>query len=124
MTEEAKCDCQRCGQPIAFPIDLHNTEVECPHCHKATTLLIPSPESRIRAIPAPAAPAPQGQTSAYGELGGLVLAGYLTAIFMPLIGFIIGIILLGKNCPGSGISCIIVSLVCGSIWLAIISNMG
>ena len=124
MSEEAKCDCQRCGQPIAFPIDLHNTEVECPHCHKATTLLIPSPESRIRAIPAPAVAAPQGQTSAYGELEGLVLAGYLTAIFLPLIGFIIGIILLGKNRPGSGIGCIVVSLVCGSIWLAVISGMG
>jgi hypothetical protein len=56
-------------------------------------------------------------------LGGLVLAGYLTAIFMPLIGFIIGIILLAKNRPGSGIGCIIVSAVCGFIWMAIISSM-
>jgi hypothetical protein len=123
MSEEAKCDCQRCGQVIAFPIVLHNTEVEYPHCHKATTLLIPSPESRIRAIPAPAVSAPQGQTSAYDELGGRVLARYLTAIFMPLIGFIIGIILLGKNRPGSGICCIIVIVVCGIIWLALISGM-
>ena len=91
---------------------------------KPRSLLVPSPESRIRAIPAPAVSAPQGQTSAYGELEGLVLAGYLTAIFLPLIGFIIGIILLGKNRPGSGICCIIVSLVCGSIWLAVISGMG
>ena len=32
---------------------------------------------------------------------------------MPLIGFIIGIILLAKNKIGSGIGCIIVSIVCG-----------
>ncbi len=123
MSDEAKSDCQRCGQPIAFPIDLHNTEVECPHCHKATTLLVPSPESRIRAIPAPAISTPQGQTSSR-DLDALIISGYLTAILLPLIGFIIGIILLGKNRPGSGIACIVISIACGLIWLAVISNMG
>ena len=59
--------------------------------------------------------------SAYGDLGGLVLAGYLTAIFLPPIGFIIGIILLAKNRPGSGISCIVVSVICAVIGMALIS---
>jgi predicted RNA-binding Zn-ribbon protein involved in translation (DUF1610 family) len=124
MDSEAKCNCQRCGQPIAFPIDLHNTETTCPHCGKATTLIVP----RVRAVtsdPAPANYTVSGSTnnSTYGDLGGLVLAGYLTAIFMPLIGFIIGIILLAKNRPGSGICCILVSAICGFIWMAIISSM-
>jgi hypothetical protein len=84
------------GQPIAFPIDLNNAETICPHCGKATTLIVP----RMRAVtpdPASSNYAASGATnnSAYGELG----AGYLTAIFMPLIGFIIGIILLAKNRP-------------------------
>jgi hypothetical protein len=117
MSEEAKCECQRCGQPIAFPIDLHNTEVECPHCHKATSLLIPSPESRIHAIPEPASVAP-----ALPDLDSLIIAGFLTAIFLPLIGFIIGIILLAKNQVGSGIGCTIMSLASGAFWLAVISH--
>jgi DNA-directed RNA polymerase subunit RPC12/RpoP len=93
MDGESKCNCQRCGQPIAFPIDLNNTETTCPHCGKATTLIVP----RVRAVTPDLAPSNYAASgtannSAYGELGGLVLAGYLTAIFMPLIGFIIGII--------------------------------
>ena len=123
MSEEAKCDCQRCGQPIAFPVDLHNTEVECPHFHKATTLLIPSLETRTRAIPVPAAPPPPGQKPA-DDLDTLIIIGYLTSCLLPLIGFIIGIILLEKNRPGSGLGCVIVSLICGAIWLALISDMG
>jgi Zn finger protein HypA/HybF involved in hydrogenase expression len=119
---EAKCNCQRCGNQIAFPVDLNNTEVECPHCHKATTLLLPSPESRIRAIRPPVVSPQQGQASVYGDLGGLVFAGYLTAIFLPLIGFIIGIVLIAKNRPGSGIGCIIVSIICAFFALAILSN--
>jgi Zn finger protein HypA/HybF involved in hydrogenase expression len=119
---ETKCNCQRCGNQIAFPVDLLNTEVECPHCHKATTLIAPTPESRVRAIPAPSVSHQTAGQPAYGELGGLVLAGYLTAIFLPLIGFIIGIILLAKNRPGSGIGCIIVSVICGIIALAIFSS--
>ena len=116
MEGEVKCNCQRCGKPIAFPLDLNNTEATCPHCGKATTLLLPRAEQRIRAVSSPA------KESAYGDLGGLVLAGYLTAIFLPLIGFIIGIILLTKNRPGSGIGCIIVSVICGIIALAIFSS--
>lgn len=61
MNNEAKCDCQRCGNPIAFPVDLLNTEVECPHCHKATTLIVPPPESRIRAIQSPSVSSMHGQ---------------------------------------------------------------
>jgi DNA-directed RNA polymerase subunit RPC12/RpoP len=124
MDGEAKCNCQRCGQPIAFPLDLHNTEAACPHCGKTTTLIVPrvraaAPDSAPVVIAAPAS----AKNSPYGDLGGLVLVGYLTAIFMPLIGFIIGIILLTKNRPGSGIGCIIVSVICGFIALAIFSSM-
>jgi len=40
-SEDAKCNCQTCGQPIAFPPELHNTPIECPHCTAETLLLIP-----------------------------------------------------------------------------------
>jgi len=117
MEGEAKCNCQRCGQPIAFPLDLHNTEAECPHCGKATTLQAPV----IRALPrAPAAMALP--PTAPADAGSLIVAGYVTAIFLPIVGFIIGIILLGKNQVGSGIACIIVSFICGFIWAAVLAG--
>jgi hypothetical protein len=39
MNGKSKCNCQRCGNPIEFPNDLNNLDIECPHCHKQTTLL-------------------------------------------------------------------------------------
>jgi hypothetical protein len=119
MDGEAKCNCQRCGQPIAFPLNLHNTEADCPHCGKTTTLVVP----QIRALPRQEySAAPSVQTSANSENNGLVVAGYVAAILMPLVGFIIGIILLAKNKVGSGIGCIIVSVICGIIWLALLNS--
>ena len=41
MSEEAKCDCQRCGQPIAFPQEMARQDVSCPHCGRETTLFLP-----------------------------------------------------------------------------------
>jgi len=57
------------------------------------------------------------------DLSGLILAGYLTAILMPLVGFIIGFILLAKNRVGSGLGCIIVSVTCFFIALALLKLM-
>jgi 4-hydroxy-3-methylbut-2-en-1-yl diphosphate synthase IspG/GcpE len=42
---DAKCDCQRCGNPIAFPVEMDGNEVECPHCNRTTTLNISVPKS-------------------------------------------------------------------------------
>lgn len=126
MIEDSKCDCQRCGNPIAFPIDMHNEEVECPHCHKATTLIVSRPEQRIRAINSPldksADPKNTTNKSEQGDLEGLIMAGYVTALLLPIVGFIIGVILLSKNRTGSGLGCIIMSIACGFIALAIFSN--
>jgi predicted nucleic acid-binding Zn-ribbon protein len=114
--DEAKCNCQRCGKTLAFPPQMVGQDITCPHCGRETTLLAPRAGKTIPAIVAPA------KESAYGDLGGLVLAGYITAVLMPLVGFIIGIILLAKNRPGSGIGCIIVSVICVFIALAIFSS--
>ena len=113
MSTESKCSCQRCGEHIAFPSELDNTETECPHCHKVTTLLAQSP---VRAIPAP-------KQVAADDLGALITTGYTTAIFLPLVGFVIGLILLGKNRPSVGMYCILLSLACGAIWMAILNTL-
>jgi predicted RNA-binding Zn-ribbon protein involved in translation (DUF1610 family) len=41
MDDEANCNCQRCGQSIAFPINMHGQDVPCPHCGRETTLTLP-----------------------------------------------------------------------------------
>lgn len=41
VSTEVKCDCQRCGQHIAFPLEMAGQDVTCPHCGRETTLLLP-----------------------------------------------------------------------------------
>jgi hypothetical protein len=45
MSEEAKCDCQRCGGHIAFPGEAAGQTVECPHCQCETILSAPCAET-------------------------------------------------------------------------------
>jgi DNA-directed RNA polymerase subunit RPC12/RpoP len=111
---ESKCDCQRCGQPIAFPVDLHNTEVECPHCHRATTLLIPSPSARVRkadSLPPGTEPLPDPTLA------------YVLAIILPLIGFFFGVWLMGKKQSGHGAAVMALSIFAALFWLLIFSQM-
>lgn len=119
MDGESKCDCQRCGQPIAFPIDLNNTEVECPHCHRATTLLIPSPSARVRK--ADSLPPPIRATD---EVPQSTLTGcIILSILMPLIGFFCGVWLMTKKQSGYGVACMATSIIAGLVWVAIFSSM-
>ena len=41
MSEEAKCDCQHCGEHIAFPGEAAGQNVTCPHCGYETALFLP-----------------------------------------------------------------------------------
>jgi len=41
MSEYAKCNCQRCGQGIEFPVAGDGQDVTCPHCGRETTLIVP-----------------------------------------------------------------------------------
>ena len=42
MSDEAKCNCQRCGEHIEFPMVMAGQNVACPHCGRETTLTIPA----------------------------------------------------------------------------------
>jgi hypothetical protein len=116
---EIKCQCQKCGERIAFDGEHSGRLADCPHCGRETTLYIPAPtKAPVRAVGAHYVTSPQSQAAAGDDLENLIVAGYVTALFLPLIGFIIGIILLAKNRTGSGIKCAIISVVAAGFWFA------
>jgi DNA-directed RNA polymerase subunit RPC12/RpoP len=43
MSDEAKCKCTNCSQPISFPEEGEGTTIVCPHCGLDTILFIPPP---------------------------------------------------------------------------------
>jgi hypothetical protein len=45
MSEESKCDCQHCGEHLAFPSEAAGQMVECPHCKCETLLSLPTDEN-------------------------------------------------------------------------------
>lgn len=55
------------------------------------------------------------QAGAPPEHGGLVAAGYITALLLPLVGFIIGIVLLWKR-PGHGVAAMVLSVMAFVFW--------
>jgi hypothetical protein len=125
MTGESRCNCQRCGKPIVFPIDLHNTDVECPHCRKSTTLRVPepslhgsSPSSRVRKGETPPVITSTPKTD-YSIVGAVGLA---CSILIPFVGFFIGIYLLAKRQPARGCVCMAISIIAGLGWLILINS--
>ena len=70
-----------------------------------------------------AASQPRRSTEAE-DVSGLVVAGVITSIIIPIIGFIIGIVLMAKNKPGPGLACLILSIVAFFGWAAVLSSSG
>lgn len=83
MSNEAKCNCQRCGEHIAFPIEITGQEIICPHCGRETTLLLP--EVR-KADSNSNASAPRGKPKSEMPNATMVLLGIigLTVIIVPV----------------------------------------
>lgn len=63
---------------------------------------------------APGSPHAATATPAAGH-DGLVVAGWVTAILLPLVGFIIGVVLLSKR-TNHGVAMMIVSVVATLLW--------
>lgn len=59
--------------------------------------------------PAPVVPA-------QSDHGGLIAAGIVTAIFIPFVGFIIGIVLMAKDKVGPGLGCMVISFISFLVW--------
>jgi hypothetical protein len=104
--------CEHCRRKIEA--DGMEKTTFCPYCGR---------ETRVFAA-ASAAPTPQpSPATARDELDGLIGAGYLTAALLPVVGFIIGVILLAKNRPGSGLAVIVLSLFMGILYAIVLSAM-
>lgn len=88
---EAKCSCQQCGNHIAFPIDLVDCVVDCPHCSQKTPLSLQAPPqtsstehpSTTELISAFACPVRRTRAGFFYQLGLLLVAGMM--VFLPLI---------------------------------------
>ncbi|MGH3345538.1 MAG: DUF2510 domain-containing protein [Nocardioides sp.] len=53
--------------------------------------------------------------------GGLIVGGYVMAILLPLIGFIIGIVLLAKGKTGHGLGAMILSVIAFFVWADVLT---
>ena len=74
------------------------------------------------APPAPAGPI-DGRTGKPTDSTGLIIAGLITACLIPLVGFIIGIVLLARGrAVGAGVTCLILSVIAFVIWLSAMSQ--
>jgi hypothetical protein len=52
MSTESKCECQHCGEHIAFPSEAAGQTVECPHCKNETLLsILPDETNQIVTCP-------------------------------------------------------------------------
>lgn len=56
------------------------------------------------------------------EAGGVIIAGYIFAVLMPIVGFIIGLTQINRNRHGLWV--VIVSVVAFLIWLGIFQSQG
>src|SRR4051812_9335216 len=67
-----------------------------------------------------APPVPAGSQPPVEEsFGAISVLGYITAILIPFVGFVIGVVLLFKR-PSSGIPVIILSIVAFFVWYSIV----
>jgi hypothetical protein len=64
---------------------------------------------------APGAPAPASSPVAVGVSNGLIAGGVLSALLIPFVGFILGIVLLAKN-ESSGWLVLLLSLASAALW--------
>ena len=114
-----KIPCPFCQGEIKVPADHIGELSSCPHCKEEITLDLPNYEpNRNYSATSPATVAQVTN----GVSQERIAIGYLVALIVPLIGFVIGIYFLAKNQFGHGIGCMIVSLIANTLWfLAIMS---
>ncbi|MEZ0580365.1 DUF2510 domain-containing protein [Nocardioides sp. MH1] len=61
--------------------------------------------------------APMPMVRAQGMGDGVLVVGYITAIFIPVVGFIIGIVAMSKGRGGHGAAMLVISIVAFMFWL-------
>jgi hypothetical protein len=52
----------------------------------------------------------------------LTTAGIILSVVIPIVGFVIGVVLLIKNRVGAGIACLVISVLAGVVWAALLTG--
>ena len=84
--------CRGCGK------DIHETAITCPHCGAVQIV----------------------QEVVVELSAGTVVAGYLLAVFIPIAGLVFGIVSLVKKNSPHAIGILILSILFGFFWIAIL----
>lgn len=66
-------------------------------------------------IPQPVAAAAAVPAAADGPSDGVIVAGWITAVVLPIVGFIIGCVLLSKR-PGHGVPIMVLAVLATLFW--------
>lgn len=61
------------------------------------------------------APATPTSSEPDSDSEGLVVGGLLTALLIPIVGFVIGCVLLTRR-PGAGVACMVLAVIMGVVW--------
>lgn len=54
---------------------------------------------------------------------GLARAGYVTSVLMPVVGFVIGAVLLTKDRVGKGVAVLVMSVLAATLWTVIFAAL-
>lgn len=94
---------------LEFDINLNNSDVLCPHCGGATTVrAIHIPRKAASIDPKP------------NQLGTFYGIGCIVSIFLPLFGFIIGLVMLISGNTKNGATCMLISVISAIVWTIIL----
>ena len=64
------------------------------------------------------------QTHLEQPSGSLSAAGYIMAVLLPVVGFVVGVVLLVRNIVGHGIAVLVLSIVVFTVAVALLAGSG
>jgi hypothetical protein len=109
---ESKGACQRCGEHIAFPATMEGENVPCPHCGRETTLVASISPNLVRKVTYYSLETPNPATNVRP-----MFWIYLVAVLVPIVGFGLGLWLLGKKEGHHAAAVFIVSAAMVFLWV-------
>jgi hypothetical protein len=116
--------CPLCGFELKVPSDRIGQLSTCEQCKEEITLDLPNSGLSNQPGYGRLSPATMAFISTQAGVSDKQIGiGYLLAIIIPLIGFVIGIYFLSKNQFGHGICCMIVSLIANALWFTAVVSV-
>lgn len=110
---------------MKVPADRVGQLASCESCKQEITLDRPSGRSSSINEYGQVTPATMAHIKSQAVLSREMIGiGYLLALLLPLVGFVVGIYFLTKNQFNHGIGCMIVSLIGSGLWFGVVSSIG